>query len=154
MKTDTESCSLQLWKEVMINIKVRNEIDQAVEEKFFQKFNALADDMYREMAKNCERYAVMNIKNHTGNLQLSIKAKKSKFKDGGWICMAGSDKGHHAFIVEYGTEGPRRPLLKKVMKFEIDGKVIFAKVVAKMPAKPFMRPARDRVVAEFKRSLK
>lgn len=64
------------------------------------------------------------------------------------MCIADSKKGPHAFIVEYGTKGPRRPLLKELMKFEIDGEVVFARVVAPMPAKPFMRPARDRVVAD------
>lgn len=140
----------------MIKANTRSLIDNAVEEKFFKDFNALEDRMYQEMAERCEHYAMMNIKSHSGNLQMSIKAKKSKFKEGGWICIAegGKEGGHHAFIVEYGTEGPRRSLLNKVMKFEIDGKIIFAKIVAKMPAKPFMRPARNQVMAEVIRELK
>lgn len=134
----------------MFKVNVRTDMD---EQTFFQKFNALADDVYRELAERCEHYAIMNIKGHTGNLQLSIKAKKSRFEDGGWICMAESKKGPHAFLVEYGTDGPRLPLTRKVMKFEIDGEVIFAKVVAAMPANPFMRPARDQVISEARREL-
>ena len=90
----------------MIKTSTRVDFNEA---DFIQNFNALTDDFYREMAELCEHYAIMNIKSHTGNLQLSIKAKKSKFENGGWICMAESKKGPHAFIVEYGTAGPRRP---------------------------------------------
>ena len=124
------------------------------ENEFIRQFNGVTDDIYREMAEKCEHYAIMNIKGHTGNLQLSIKAKKSKFENGGWICLAESRKGPHAFLVEYGTDKPRLTLTKDVMRFEIDGEVIFAKVVAPMPANPFMRPARDRVVSDFARALR
>ena len=127
------------------------------EDEFMKYFNEQADDLYREMAQKCEHYAMMNVRSHTGNIQNTNKEKKSKYEDGGWICIAegGKDgKGNHAFLVEYGTEGPRKPLLKKLMKFEIDGKVIFARVVAKMPAKPFMRPAKDKVIAELRSSSK
>lgn len=140
----------------MIKIDVKTAINDSVEQEFFQKFNALTEEIYKEMAKSCANYARENINNVTGNLEMSIKAKKSKYKDGGWVCLAASGKegkGNHAFLVEYGTEGPRKPLTKKKMKFEIDGKVIYATVVAKMPAKPFMRPARDKVLAETKAAL-
>ncbi len=126
------------------------------EKEFFQYFNSLSDKAYKEMAKRCKTYAVSHINSHTGNLALSVRVKKSKFPNGGYICIADGGngrKGHHAFLVEYGTEGPRKPLTKPYMKFEIDGKVIRAKVVAKMPAKPFMRPARDRVVEELKAEI-
>ena len=141
----------------MIKVKTRNMIDDQVENEFFKKFNAIADEGYETMARLCAMYAISGINMHTGNLQLSIKASKSKFKEGGWICIAEGGKkgmGNHAFLVEYGTDGPRKPLLKKKMKFEIDGKVIFAEVVAKMPAQPFMRPARDLVISLLRRSLK
>jgi len=140
----------------LIKINVKTAINDDVERAFFQKFNALTEEIYKDMATSCASYARGNINNVTGNLEMSIKAKKSKYKDGGWICMAASGKegkGNHAFLVEYGTEGPRKPLVKKRMRFEIDGKVIFATVVAKMPATPFMRPARDKVIAETKATL-
>jgi len=41
----------------------------------------------------------------TGDLRGSIKKKKSKFEDGGYIVQAsgaGKDKGHHAANVEFG----------------------------------------------------
>lgn len=41
----------------------------------------------------------------TGNLRDSIKKRKSKFEDGGYIVVAsgrGKDKGYHASLVEFG----------------------------------------------------
>lgn len=132
-------------------------IDFPTDNEFITWFNAQADNIYEEMAKRCEYYAIMNINSHTGNLALSVKAKKSKYADGGWICMAsgaGKDEGYHAFIVEFGTQGPRTPNKNEFMKFEIDGKVIFAKIVAPMPAKPFLGPARDQVASEAAMKLR
>lgn len=128
------------------------------ETEFMTFFNGMADEFYEYLARKCAVYAVSNINSHSGNLALSVKARKSKFKDGGWICVAetsGGSKGFHAFLVEYGTDGPRFPLKKGgLMKFEIDGREIFAKVVAPMPAKPFMRPARERVMSELRQGVR
>lgn len=138
-------------------VKAECRVDFPTDGEFAKWFTAQTDDVFREMAEDCEHYATMNVRNHTGNLQMSIKARKSKFKDGGWIVTAGGgggDKGHHALLVEFGTQGPRTPLTKKLMKFEIDGQVFFARIVAPMPAKPFMGPARDRVFQEASRKLK
>lgn len=41
----------------------------------------------------------------TGNLRNSIKKRKSRFEDGGYIVIAsgrGKDKGYHASLVEFG----------------------------------------------------
>jgi len=51
-------------------------------------------------AKNTEAFV-----NKTGNLRLSIKKRKSKFENGGYIVQAsgkGKDKGYHAHLVEFG----------------------------------------------------
>jgi len=42
-------------------------------------------------------------KNITGRLERSIKAKKSKFKDGGWIVRAGGKGAKQAPLLELGT---------------------------------------------------
>lgn len=39
-----------------------------------------------------------------GTLKRSIKSLKSKFKDGGWIVMAGSSDAFYARFVELGTK--------------------------------------------------
>ena len=51
----------------------------------------------------------------------------------------------HAYLVEYGTVGVRRPKEKEYMWFRrySDGQLIRKKVVAPMPAQPFFRPTFD-----------
>lgn len=65
------------------------------------------DDFLRGVAKqtatNARRTAAFVDK--TGNLRRSIRMKKSKFVDGGFIVTAtgrGKDKGYHAALVEFG----------------------------------------------------
>ena len=70
----------------------------------------------------------------TGNLRMSIRKRKSRFENGGFIIMArGSnktgDKGYHAHLVEFGH----------VM---IDHKGRVTKL-GRVPAHPFMRPAKE-----------
>lgn len=61
-------------------------------------------------------------------LRKSIRVKKSKFTDGGAIVYSGAP---HAWLVEFGHT------------LVIDGKV-----VGKVPAHPYLRPAVDQVMAE------
>lgn len=72
----------------------------------------------------------------TGNLRLSIRKKKSKFEDGGYIVAATGrnkgkgegDKGYHAHLVEFGHV-----------------KVLWGKPTGeRVPPHPFMRPAVER----------
>jgi hypothetical protein len=93
------------------------------------------------IAKQVARDARAKIHSVTGNLRKGVRAKKSKFDDGGWIVVSTAP---HSMLVEYGGENVRRPLTKKFMKFEKYGAksgMFFGKEVAKMPAKPFLRPA-------------
>lgn len=74
----------------------------------------------------------------TGNLRKSIRLKKSKFEDGGYIVKAtggGGEKGYHAHLVEFGhvmfvnghPTGKRvpphpflRPALEKGIRFAVE----------------------------------
>jgi hypothetical protein len=51
-------------------------------------------------------------KDKTGRLRKSIRAKKSRFADGGWIVTAGGKGAAHAHLVEYG-HGGKKPAAKK-----------------------------------------
>lgn len=62
--------------------------------------NENAEEIARQIAADAR--ASVNVV--TGNLKKSIKAKKSKFEDGGWIVQA---TAQHAHLVEYGHGGPR-----------------------------------------------
>lgn len=77
----------------------------------------------------------------TGNLRKSIKKKKSKFPDGGFIVKAsgtGRAKGYHAYLVEFGH----------VMW--LDGKETSKRV----PAHPFLRPALEKGIAHIEKQLR
>lgn len=94
------------------------EVVRAVEENLSE----VADIVHRE-AKASAGFA-----DKTGNLRKSIRKKKSKFKNGGFIVSAsghGGDKGYHAALVEFGH-----------VKF-LWGKPTGERV----PPHPFMRPA-------------
>ena len=54
-----------------------------------------------------------------GTLKRSIKAYKSKFKDGGWIVMAGDSDAFYARFVELGTRKKgARPFLRSAKHIE------------------------------------
>ena len=73
------------------------------------------------IAKQIARDAKARVNVVTGNLKKSIKAKKSKFEDGGWITQATAP---HAWLVEHGHGGPKPA-----------------------PAHPYLRPALDANIA-------
>lgn len=62
--------------------------------------NENAEQIARDIAND----ARASVKVVTGNLKKSIKAKKSKFADGGWIVQATAP---HAWLVEHGHGGPK-----------------------------------------------
>ena len=70
-----------------------------------------------EIAKQIAKDAKASVNVVTGNLKKSIRAKKSKFEDGGWIVIADAP---HAFLVEYGHGGPQpalpHPFLRKAFE--------------------------------------
>jgi len=56
-----------------------------------------------------------------GSLRDSIKAHKSKFKDGGWIVSAGNDDVFYASFVELGVPAhdiKKRPFMRRAKKNE------------------------------------
>lgn len=66
-----------------------------------------------QVAADARRLVPVN----SGELQASIRAVKSKFKDGGAIIMAGSKKAFYAHMVEYGTvKKSARPFLRPALK--------------------------------------
>lgn len=132
-------------------LKVDVTVDFPSEDEFVKWFNSQTDELYLEMAEAHAKYAKQLVHDVTGNLGKHIHAKKSKFEDGGAISLCDAN---HAHLVEFGTSEPRLPKEKKLMKFEADGETKFAKVVAPMPAKPFMRPAKEKVIAEYSRKLR
>jgi HK97 gp10 family phage protein len=91
----------------------------------FKKLDNLLSDHINENAEEIARQiasdARASVNVVTGNLKKSIKAKKSKFEDGGWSVQATAP---HAGIVEYGHGGPRPA-----------------------PAHPFLRPALDKNIS-------
>jgi HK97 gp10 family phage protein len=84
-------------------------------------------------------------KGPTGNLKRAIRTGIfRKQKRGSPAVFMGIDyrRGPHAHLVEYGTKR-RIPRKYSVLKFEIDGQIIYVRRVGPMPAKPFWRPAVD-----------
>ena len=56
-----------------------------------------------------------------GALRDSIKARKSKFKDGGWIVIAGNEDVFYASFVELGVPAhdiKKRPFMRRAKKNE------------------------------------
>lgn len=70
-------------------------------------------------------------KDKSGRLRRSIKLKKSKFEDGGYIIVAtgkNEETGVHAHLVEFGHI-----------------KMLFGKITGeRVPPRPFMRPALEK----------
>lgn len=88
--------------------------------QFEAELAAFINENCMEIAKQIARdaKATTAFKDVTGNLRKSIKAKKSKFPDGGAIVVATAP---HAHLLEFGT--------------------------SKMPKKAFLRPALDKNIA-------
>jgi hypothetical protein len=81
----------------------------------------------------------------TGNLKKAIRTGKfKKQRRGNPAVFMGIDyrRGPHAHLVEYGTKR-RIPTKNRVLKFEVDGQIVYARWARPMPAKPFWRPAVD-----------
>ena len=92
----------------------------------------------RDDAKNTAAFI-----DRTGNLRKSIRKKKSKFIDGGYIVSATGrnrtgDKGYHAHLVEFGH-------VKVLWGRRTKGRV---------PPHPFIRPALDKGTVFAKNKIK
>ena len=78
-----------------------------------------------EIAKQIAKDAKASVNVVTGNLKKSIRAKKSKFEDGGAIVQSGAQ---HSHLVEFGHGGPHPA-----------------------PPHPYLRPALEKNIQEAKR---
>lgn len=92
--------------------------------EFENELAAFINENAEQIAKQIRDDAKASVNVVTGNLKRSIKARKSKFDDGGWIVYCDYRIGPHAHLLEFGTE--------------------------KMAAHPFLRPALDRNIAAAK----
>ena len=100
---------------------------------FDQKLAEYLDENSEQIAKNIaqEAKATTAFIDRTGELRKSIKVKKSKFEDGGYIVRAGGRKAKQAWLIEHGrSPGDNYP---------------------GAPAKPFLKPALDNNINEAKR---
>ena len=74
----------------------------------FKKLDQLVaehiNDNAEQIAKQIAKDARTSVNIKTGNLRKGIRARKSKFDDGGWIVIS---KAPHSWIVEHGHGGPK-----------------------------------------------
>ena len=94
-------------------------------------------------------------KGPTGNLRRALKAKKSKNRQA-FIktAFAAVDRriAPHAWLVEHGGHGIRRPKKASILYDSKSGKAFGASVAA-MPAKPYLRPAINSELANVERTV-
>ena len=88
-----------------------------------------AETIAKQIARDAK--ATTAFKDVTGELRKSIRAKKSRYPDGGWIVRAGGPKAAQAWLIENGRSGGAG--------------------YPPMPAKPFLKPAMERNIDEAKR---
>ena len=62
------------------------------------------NDNAEKIAKKIARDARASVNVITGNLKKGIRAKESRFDDGGWIVVSTAP---HSHLVEYGHGGPK-----------------------------------------------
>jgi len=77
-------------------------------EPFMEELEKFLDEKSEVIAKQIARDAktmVPGFQDKSGRLRRSIRAKKSKYADGGWITRAGGKGAMQAFLVEHG-HGP------------------------------------------------
>lgn len=89
--------------------------------KFEETLETYLDDKCRDIAIQIRKDAKKTtaFKDKTGRLRKSIKIKKSKFDDGGYMVRAGGRGAMQAWLVEHGHGGPRlsspHPYLKPAL---------------------------------------
>lgn len=79
----------------------------------------------KEIARAIAKDAKASVHSETGMLKRSIKAKKSKFKDGGWITKATAP---HAHLVEYGHGGSKPAPAHPFLRTALDKNIAAARV--------------------------
>lgn len=96
--------------------------------KFELELAKFIDDNAEQIARDIAADARASVNVVTGNLKKSIRAKKSKFEDGGWIVVATAP---HAHLLEFGWNTSHKSPAET--------------------AKPFLRPALEKNINLAKR---
>jgi len=113
---------------VEINTK---EFEQRLQEHLDEKCKIIADQIKVD-AKTGAYMAERKFKDKTGALRKSIKVRKSKYDDGGYIVKAGGRGAMQAWIIEHGHQS-----ISGTGANRVDNGVF-------VPAFPFMKPALDK----------
>jgi len=91
------------------------------------KLNEHIENNCMQLAQECAETAKGLVGEKTGYLKKHIKAYRSRYEEGGAICYADAP---HAWLVEFG-----HALIRN------------GQVIGHVPAHPFMRPAKEKVMA-------
>src|SRR6056297_1127534 len=85
------------------------------------KISEYINENAEQIAKQIARDARSSVNRKTGTLKRRIRAKESKFDDGGWIVNSSAP---HSHLVEYGHGGPKpappHPFLRKSLNDNIE----------------------------------
>lgn len=76
----------------------------------------------------------------TGNLKKGVFAAYGDPRKPNVLVGVNYRISPHAHLVEYGTSGARSPKKARLLRFTIDGRVVFTRSVAPMPRQPYFRP--------------
>jgi HK97 gp10 family phage protein len=107
---------------------MKNEAKVTIDTSEFEKeLAAFINESALDIAKQVAKDAKASVNVVTGNLKKSIRAKKSKFEDGGAIVQASAP---HSHLVEFGHGGPKPA-----------------------PPHPFLRPALEKNITEARRQF-
>ena len=87
----------------------------------------------RKLQRSIRRFAPWR------HLRAAIVAKAFKSGDPGAFAAVDYRKAPDANLAEHGVS-ERRPVRVEFMKFEIDGRTVFTRRAAPIPARPFFRP--------------
>jgi HK97 gp10 family phage protein len=110
---------------VEINTK---EFEQRLQEHLDEKCKIIADQIKVD-AKTGAYMAERKFKDITGALRKSIKTKKSKYDDGGYIVKAGGRGAMQSWLIEHGHGGPRPAPAFPFLKPALDKNIRFAEMV-------------------------
>ena len=110
---------------IQVRIQIDEEVPKALKDFIIENEEKVAK-MIEDRAK-----ATTQFKDKTGRLRKSIKAKKSKYDEGGWIVSAIAP---HAHLVEFGHD--------KIVPW------ISPNSIGTVPPHPFLREAKESVINE------
>lgn len=103
------------------------EFEQRLQEHIDDKCKEIAEQIKID-AKAGAYMAERKFKDKTGKLRKSIKVKKSRFEDGGYIVKAGGRGAMQAWLIEHGHGGPYPAPPFPFMKPALDKNIRFAEM--------------------------